>query len=500
MGDYLKDLRSKVGHVPLVVPHSVVVVMNQNGEILLEERADDGYYDFPGGGIDPGETCEETAKRELLEETGLTALELTLFNVYSGEITHYTYTNGDEIYGVDHIYLCTKYQGTLIPQGEEVKSLKFYNFNSVPKKMSIRNQAIIKDICMNLAEVVEKFTVYEPAVEISPLGNGHINSTFFVKIADGREYVLQRINTTVFKDVDLLMDNCHKVSKYLRHHGFESLKVIHTRDGQLYYRDGPACYRLYVFIENTICYEAITSKDLLVNAGKAFGKLHKALAAFDASELGEVIPNFHNTPKRFENLLDAIELNKCDRVNNCLPEIADVKALSKDFSRVVDGIKDGSIRFAVTHNDPKINNVLFDKTSGEIRAVVDLDTVMPGSYLYDFGDAMRSLFTGDNEDSKDLSKLTVKDDIFENYARGYLSEMKDVLSPRERELLPFSAFLLTIECGTRFLEDYLRGDVYFQTAYDEHNLVRARTQIKLAKEIYQSFDRLSAIIDKLMKE
>ena len=500
MGDYLKEIREKVGHRPLVIPHAVVMVLSPNREILFEERADDGYYDFPGGGIDPKETAKEAAKRELYEETGLIADSLRLLNIYSGEVTYYKYANGDEIYGVDVVYVCDKYHGELKPQLEEVKDLRFFHANSLPQKLSKRNQAIIKDWCMELKEVVKKFTVDNEILDISPLGNGHINSTFLVRVKDDKDYVLQRINTNVFKDVDLLMNNTHSVSRYLRHHGFESLKVIHTRDDQLYFRDDTSCYRLYLYIQNTICYEAITSIDLLVNAGKAFGRLHKALAAFDAKDLGEVIPNFHNTPKRYRDLQEAIKLDKLNRKQNCLKEIAQVEQFKDELSYVVDGIKDGSIHLGVTHNDPKINNVLFDKDSGQIRAVIDLDTIMPGSFLYDVGDAYRSLFTGDNEDSTDLSKLVVNYDVFENYLRGYLSEMKETLSPREVELLPFSAFLLTIECGMRFLEDYLRGDVYFKTKYEEHNLVRARTQIKLANEIHQHFDELKDIVDKLMKE
>ena len=146
MSDYLKELREKTGHMPLLLPHSVVVLFNKDGEVLLEERADDGYFDFPGGGIDLKESAEEAAYRELFEETGLKAEELELFKVYSGEITHYVYFNGDEIYGVDAIYICKKYSGTLIPQEEEVKSLKFYNLRNVPEKMSIRNKQIIKDL------------------------------------------------------------------------------------------------------------------------------------------------------------------------------------------------------------------------------------------------------------------------------------------------------------------------------------------------------------------
>ena len=166
---------------------------------------------------------------------------------------------------------------------------------------------------------------------------------------------------------------------------------------------------------------------------------------------------------------------------------------------MVDAIARNEIPLAVSHNDPKINNVLFDKDTNEIRAVIDLDTVMPGSYLYDFGDALRSLFTGDNEDSEDLSKLVVNYEIFENYTRGYLSEMKGALSEKELEFLGFSSFLLSMECGMRFLEDYLRGDVYFKTSKDNHNLIRARTQITLALDIYSKLDKLNSIVEKYTK-
>ena len=219
---------------------------------------------------------------------------------------------------------------------------------------------------------------------------------------------------------------------------------------------------------------------------------------FDATKLYEVIPHFHDTYQRYLNLLDAIKSDKYHRVNNALKEIEAIKAWEKEYSKITDGIKHKEISLSVTHNDPKINNVLFNKESGNIRAVIDLDTVMPGSYLYDFGDALRGLFCGENEDSKDPSKLVVRKDVFEAYTKGYLSVMKDVLTKKEIELLPFAAFLLTIETGIRFLEDYLRGDIYFHTQYETHNLVRARTQIKLARDIYNSFDELNEIVKKYL--
>lgn len=351
---------------------------------------------------------------------------------------------------------------------------------------------------LNMLEILNSFNIWGEVTNYYPIGNGHINSTYFCETSTGNKYILQRINNSVFKDVDMLMTNYAKVTKYLRHIGFGSIHIIKSKDNK-YYLDhrGNPC-RLYEYIDNVICYEEINNLELVYKAGNAFGKLHKALKGFDANELGEVIPNFHNTWQRYQNLLSAINEDKLDRVKTCLEEINKVKSFDNEFSVVVDSIKNGDIPLSVTHNDPKINNVLFDKDTGEIRAVIDLDTVMPGSYLYDFGDALRSLFTGDNEDSEDLSKLVVNFEIYDAYAKGYLSEMKDVLTKKEQELLGFSAFLLSIECGMRFLEDYIRGDVYFKTKRPDHNLLRARTQITLAIDIWKNLDKLNSISKKYL--
>lgn len=333
----------------------------------------------------------------------------------------------------------------------------------------------------------------------SPLGNGHINSTFLCETDTEQKYVLQKINDYVFKDVDLLMNNYFKVTEFLYKNNIETIHLLKAKDGKPYYKNEQGYFRLYQYIDKAIWYEGIDDIELVYKAAKAFGKLHKQLKGFDANELGEVIPNFHNTYQRYENLLSAIKEDNHGRVKTCLKEIEIIKSFEKEYGLIINGINAGLIPLAVTHNDPKINNVLFDKDSGDIRAVIDLDTIMPGSYLYDFGDALRSLFTGDNEDSEDLSKLVVNYDVFETYAKGYLSEMKDILTPTEIELLPFSAFLLTIECGIRFLEDYIRGDVYFRVKKPNHNLIRARTQLTLAENIYKSLDRLKNIVNKLLQ-
>lgn len=352
---------------------------------------------------------------------------------------------------------------------------------------------------MEVIETVSKFQIKERIVGFTPLGNGHINNTFLIKTKADKWYVLQKINDTVFKDVDKLMKNIYHTTSFLKSKGYETLEVIKTKNNKLYYEDESGCYRLYLYIENAICYEGVNDLDMVYNTAKAFGLLHKSLCEFDASTLYEIIPDFHNTVKRYQTLLEAVKEDKFDRVKDCEEELEFFRKHENDYSIIVNAIKKKEIKLAVTHNDPKINNVLFDNVTGDIRAVIDLDTVMPGSYLYDYGDALRSLFTGEYEDSLDLSKIGIDYPVFEMYTKGYLSEMKGVLSQKEVECLSFSVFLLAAELAMRFLTDYLNGDVYFKTVYPAHNLIRARTQVKLAKDVYEHLTELDQIVDKSYK-
>ena len=202
----------------------------------------------------------------------------------------------------------------------------------------------------------------------------------------------------------------------------------------------------------------------------------------------------------YENFLKAIEINYNDRVKTCENDINEIKGFKDHLSVINQGLKNKEINYTVTHNDPKINNVLFDKDTLKFKCVVDLDTVMPGTILYDFGDALRSLFTGDNECSKDLDKLKVDFRMYEKYLIGYAKKMKNTLTKKEKELLPFSIFLMAIELAIRFLDDYLRGDVYFRVYNEDDNLTRARTQLHLAKDIYQNLDKLNKMTEKILEE
>ena len=335
--------------------------------------------------------------------------------------------------------------------------------------------------------------------DINSFGNGHINKTFIIE-AD-KKYILQEINSYVFKDVKALMHNIDYVTSYLKKNKINTLNIVKTNDNKNYLKYENTYFRMYEYVENSKCYESISNDLEMVRiTGEAFARFHKDLDALDASKIKDVIPEFHNTYKRYNDLLDA--LNKADKklVESCKNEVGTVCSFNQMYPRIVEKIHQGIIKEHIIHGDPKLNNILFDKDTNEVLCIIDLDTIMKGSYLYDIGDAYRTLFTGEYEDSKDTSKVRLDLNVFKAYLEGYLSVMKDTLSKEEISLIPFSAFLLTMEVAIRFLEDYLRGNVYYHVTYTEHNLVRARTQLKLACEIYNNMDVLNTLTANTVKE
>lgn len=331
-------------------------------------------------------------------------------------------------------------------------------------------------------------------------GNGHINKTYVTETYP--RLIVQEINTRVFKDPVGMMANIVSVTEHLgkkfRALGIDpdraTLTVVPTLTGEKHLKIGDSFFRAYLFIEDSVAYDLVTP-ETLKKAGKAFGEFQKQLADFPAQTLSEVIPNFHNTPSRYADLCRAIEENAAGRAADDGEEIAFFRAHEAFYHTVTDRLKSGKIPLAVTHNDTKINNILFDAESGEALAVIDLDTVMPGSRLYDFGDALRTGASTAAEDEEDLSIVGFDEDKFRAFTEGYLSVVKDALTPDEIALLPESALLLTLECGMRFLSDDLNGDVYFRIHKDRHNLIRARNQIKQAIEIEKMLPRLHAIVD-----
>ena len=344
-----------------------------------------------------------------------------------------------------------------------------------------------------IAEVATHFDLGGDLLEITPIVQGHINATYRIATSGG-SYVLQRINTTVFKDPEALMRNIAAVTSYLRERGEETLEIVPTADGRLAYSAEDGVYRVYVEIQDVISYNLVTDPEIVRKAGAAFGRFQNELADFDASQLVDTIPNFHNTPSRYEAFEAAVAEDVVGRAESVAEEIQFLRERKADYSVVVDAIADGSVPLRVTHNDTKINNILMDAETGNARAIIDLDTVMSGSLLYDFGDALRTGGATAEEDEKDLSKMHFDASLFEAYARGFVGELGDTMTDRERELLPFSVKLLTEESALRFLTDYLQGDVYFGIHRPEHNLDRTRTQIALVKDIERQEDELAAII------
>lgn len=348
-----------------------------------------------------------------------------------------------------------------------------------------------------LNEILDQFDI--PA-SITPYGNGHINDTYLVTTP---MYIMQRINTNIFKSPDELMDNIENVTAFLREKivaaggnpDRETLTVIPTKDGKKYYRlDDQNVFRVYLFVVDTKSIENSKTPEDLFEAGVGFGHFQMLLADFPVEKLYETIKDFHHTPKRIEALKTAIAENKAGRADSVQDEIKFALDQVEWAGSVVAGLEDGSIPVRVTHNDTKINNILFDQETGKAVCVIDLDTVMPGSMLYDFGDALRMGGSTAAEDETDLDKVWFDKECFEAFARGYLSEMKDSLNEKEISLMPLSVKLMTYECGIRFLTDYLNGDTYFKIHREHHNLDRCRNQFKLVADITAKEAELAEII------
>lgn len=360
-----------------------------------------------------------------------------------------------------------------------------------------------------IAAVAACFGIHDTCTDISIIESGHINCTYKVSFEkpDGQtiNYLFQKINLNVFKDPDKLMHNIVAVTAHLRKKIIaaggnperETLTFLQAVDGKYYtVCENNAHWRVCNFVDNTYSCDSIDNNEVFFNSGAAFGRFQRLLSDFDGSTLYETIPDFHNTKKRFEALQEAIKNDIAHRADSVRDEIAFALAREKDCSVLVDMIADGALPLRVTHNDTKLNNILFDNDTNEGICIVDLDTVMPGLSLYDFGDSIRFGANTAAEDEKDVSKVALSLPLYESYVSGYLSTAGSSLTSKEIELLPFSAKLMTYECGIRFLTDYLNGDTYFKIHYPEHNLVRCHTQFALVADIERKLEQMSAITAK----
>ena len=345
-------------------------------------------------------------------------------------------------------------------------------------------------------KIANKFALQGDLKDIAPYGEGHINLTLLVTTTEKR-YILQKMNTNVFPDPDKLMENICGVTEHLRSRGIETLTVVPTKDGKPFLKE-EHCYRVYDFIENAVTYQTASDINVFRASGKAFGEFQNYLAEFDASKLTETIKRFHDTPNRFEQFKATLEKDAFGRAKECKEEIDFVLSHENTYGIAMDELKSGALPLRVTHNDTKLNNILMDKETGNARAVIDLDTIMPGSMLFDFGDSFRFGASTAAEDEKDLSKVHFDIDLFKAYAEGYCGAVKNSITKREAELLPYGSYLMTVECGMRFLTDYLSGDTYFATKYEGHNLVRCRTQLKLVSEMERKFEETGKIVAEIL--
>lgn len=364
---------------------------------------------------------------------------------------------------------------------------------------------------IDLVLISGKFAFEGSFVEGIPYGCGHINDTYALtfKKAEGttHRYILQRINNSIFKDPVFLMQNIERVTAHLKNkiiaaggdYTRETLNIIYTKDNKTFYRDDKDNYwRAYLFIEGAKTYQIVEEDKHFYNAGYAVGKFQSLLTDFDASLLHETILKFHDTQKRYKDFLTALEQDPMKRAEGVSEEIDFVKARENEMGTIVSLLEEGALPVRVTHNDTKFNNVMIDDKTGAGICIIDLDTVMPGSYLYDFGDAIRSGTNTAEEDEKDLTKVNMDLRLFDIYANGYLDAVKEVLTKKEIELLPLSAKLMTLECGMRFLTDHLNGDVYFKVHREGHNLDRCRTQFKLVADMESKWSQMVQIINKYL--
>ncbi len=359
-----------------------------------------------------------------------------------------------------------------------------------------------------LKDIIPNFNFAGKYIESQPLNCGNINDTYVLSFKENKQvirYILQRINHHVFKRPDILMENISAITSHIRDKVIltggdpmrETLNFIPTVKGIFVYLCSKGNYwRSYRYIDDVKSYQAVEDPIHFYNAGKAFGKFQKMLSDFFAEGLHEVIPDFHHTPKRFKELVEAIEKDLVGRVKSVKDEINYIKERQAEMSVIVDLIKNGEIPIRVTHNDTKLNNVLIDNKTGEGICVIDLDTVMPGSSLYDFGDAIRFGANTGKEDEEDLSKVSLDLELFEHFTKGFLELTRDFLAPLEIKHLVFSTKLITLELGMRFLADYINGDVYFKTRYKNHNLDRARVQLKLLADIEDKYEEMNKIVEK----
>lgn len=362
-----------------------------------------------------------------------------------------------------------------------------------------------------ISQILAAYELPGTILDIARHGKGHINDTFCVvcRMPEGgtARFILQRLSQAAFPHPEEVMENFVGITSYLRREILaeggdplrETLSLVKTGDGADFVTDAEGrAWRLMPFIENAECYQSATP-ELFAASGRAFGRFQYMLRDYPARTLHETIPHFHDTESRFEQFLAALEADKMNRAEGVSPEIQFILRRKADCGVALRALREGKLPLSVTHNDTKLNNILIDRDTREGICIIDLDTTMPGLAINDFGDSIRFGANHCMEDEQDLTKVNFDISLYEVFTRGFLEGARGSLTSAELEYLPWGARLMTLECGIRFLTDYLDGDHYFHVSHHRQNLDRARTQLKLVKDMEEQFDAMGAVVAKYAK-
>lgn len=358
-----------------------------------------------------------------------------------------------------------------------------------------------------LREIANIFHASGTLVSYEVITTGNINSTYWLKFSQGngvtKTYIMQKVNTYVFKKPHEIMSNISYVTNHIRSKsgsGQQTLMFYVTDEGKNYYDDGEGNFWRMSNHIDSVTFDSCDELSIMEAVGAAFGDFQNLLADFDASKLYETIPDFHNTKKRIEKLMENIEKDECGRVAEVTEEIEFVKKYAELASELTNMCEKGEVPLRVTHNDTKINNVLFDKKSHLPIAIIDLDTVMPGLAMHDFGDAVRFACNTAAEDEKNISLVSLDLTRFQAFAQGFIGKTAKSLSEKELNSMVLGAITITIELGVRFLDDYITGDKYFKTLYPGHNLVRTKCQFALAKDMLKKREAMEYLIGDIVSQ
>lgn len=356
-------------------------------------------------------------------------------------------------------------------------------------------------------EAASAFVLKGQPQSCQPYGSGHINDTYLLVCEEAGEeyrYILQRMNQKVFPDILGLVQNIKHVTAFLRRqimdsHGDperETLNLVPAKDGRDYYQDREGeFWRVYQFITEASCYDQVEKPEDFYQTGKAFGRFQCLLADFPAEQLKETIPDFHNTPVRFQTFQKAVEEDRVGRASEVEKEIQFIREREPELGLALSLQREGKLPLRVCHNDTKLNNIMMDDHTGEALCIIDLDTVMPGFSIFDYGDSIRFGANTAKEDEPDVSKVSLSLPLFEQYTRGFLEGCKGRLTKTEIDLLPYGAKIMTLEGGIRFLTDYLQGDTYYHISREKHNLDRCRTQLALVADMERKWDEMKKIVE-----